>query len=81
MAAGANKVLRSIEMDDGGRCVDIFVRPNGTFGFEEYRRDSEDRRGWFAIGHHVSNVYTTADGALREALTKVPWLREAIGGD
>ena len=36
--AHANRVLRSIETDDGGRCVDLFARPDGTFGFEEYRR-------------------------------------------
>jgi hypothetical protein len=24
------------------RCLDVFVRPEGTFGFEEFRRNSED---------------------------------------
>jgi hypothetical protein len=43
--AHANRVLRSIETDDAARCVDLFVRPDGTFGFEEYRRDIEDGRG------------------------------------
>ncbi|HEY2564091.1 MAG TPA: hypothetical protein VGI44_10300, partial [Acidimicrobiales bacterium] len=27
------------------RCVDIFSRPDGTFGFEEFRRDPEDMGG------------------------------------
>ena len=35
--AHTNRVLRSIETDDGGRCVDLFARPDGSFGFEEYR--------------------------------------------
>ena len=65
---------------DGGRCVDIFERPDGTFGFEEYRRDSEDGRGWFPIGHHASGVYATLDIALTDALRKVVWLREAVPG-
>ena len=30
---------------DGIRCVDIFYRPNGTFGFEEFRRDVYKRQG------------------------------------
>ncbi len=45
-----NRVLRSIETQEGERCVDFFIRPDGSFGFEEYRRDAEDRRGWFPIG-------------------------------
>jgi hypothetical protein len=45
-----NRVLRSINNDDASRCVDVFLRPEGTIGFEEYRRDAEDGRGWFPIG-------------------------------
>jgi len=37
-----NLVLASLEAEGGERCVDVFKRPDGTFGFEEYRRDSED---------------------------------------
>ena len=76
--AHVNRVLRSINADDATLCVDLFVRPDGTFGFEEYRRDIEDGRGWFAIGFHASDEYQTADGALREALTRIAWLRAAI---
>jgi hypothetical protein len=35
-------VLASVEDSDGSRCVDFFSRPDGTFGFEEFRRDPED---------------------------------------
>jgi hypothetical protein len=33
------------------RCVDIFLRPNGTFGFEELRRDREDMGAWTAVAY------------------------------
>jgi hypothetical protein len=79
--AHANKVHRSIETDDGARCVDLFVRPDGTFGFEEYRRDIEDGRGWFPIGFHAAGVYDTPDSALRDALSKVTWLRASLDRD
>lgn len=59
--------------------MDLFARPDGTFGFEEYRRDIEDGRGWFPIGFHASGRYETADGALTDALSKIAWLREACG--
>ena len=29
--APVNKVLRSINIPDGGRCVDIFTRPDDTW--------------------------------------------------
>jgi len=36
------KVLASPSTPAVDRCVDIFSRPDGTFGFEEFRRDPED---------------------------------------
>ena len=35
-------VLASHQTPEADRCVDIFSRPDGTFGFEEFRRDPED---------------------------------------
>jgi hypothetical protein len=76
--AHANRVLRSIETDDGGRCVDIFVRPDGTFGFEEYRRDVEDTRGWQPIGYHASKSFMDAEEAYAGALKTVAWLHDIV---
>lgn len=76
--AHVNKVLRSIETLDGGRCVDVFVRPDGTFGFEEYRRDEEDSRGWFPVGFFADEVFSSEDHALEKAMDSVPWLTDAL---
>jgi len=38
----SNKVLASLENSYGDYCVDIFTRPDGSFGFEEHRRDPEE---------------------------------------
>lgn len=35
-------VLESIENPQHDRCVDLFTQPDGSFGFEEFRRDVED---------------------------------------
>jgi hypothetical protein len=72
--ARERRVLHSLETDDGGRCVDVFVRADATHGFEEYRRDAEDGRGWFAIGGYGAEVYAGEADALAAALTHVPWL-------
>ncbi|MHA1529322.1 MAG: hypothetical protein ACTSVG_09885 [Alphaproteobacteria bacterium] len=72
--AHANKVTRSIETPDGGRCVDLFRRADASFGFEEYRRDPEDGGGWFAIGFHGNATFATEAAALAEACQRVGWL-------
>jgi len=77
--ARLNRVLRSINSDDASRCVDVFLRPEGSVGFEEYRRDVEDGRGWFAIGGHASRTFDDEAAAFQAALTVVPWLRQAVG--
>jgi ribosomal protein S18 acetylase RimI-like enzyme len=73
-----NKVLRSIEMPDGDRCVDLFVRPDGTYGYEEYRRELEDGRGWFPIGFHSEAEFSSEEQALKSALDSVSWLKAVL---
>lgn len=76
--AHTNKVIRSINLDGETICVDIFLRPDGTYGFDQFRRDPEDGRGWYSIGHHGEASFVTFDEALAEAKTKVSWLSDAI---
>ncbi|MEQ8356152.1 MAG: hypothetical protein RH942_11490 [Kiloniellaceae bacterium] len=78
--AGKNTVLKSINDQDERRCVDIFRRPDGSFGFEEFRRDVEDRRGWFPTGCFGGRTFGSETAALREARSKVAWLCDAMGG-
>ena len=68
--------MKSINWHDEGRCVDIFERPDGSFGFEEFRRDLEDGRGWFPIGFHSARVFETPENAFDAALDSVPWLSD-----
>jgi hypothetical protein len=71
-------VLSSIENFEHDRCVDIFSRPDGTFGFEEFRRDVEDRRHWTALAYFSANAFASRDAALTAAMQSVAWLAEAI---
>lgn len=72
--AHINKVMKSVNSPDGSHCVDIFVRPDGSFGFEEYRRDVEDPGGWFPIGHHATMTFQTEHAARQAAGRRVCWL-------
>lgn len=71
-----NVVIRSIESPDGLRCVDIFRRPDGGFGFAEYRRDPEDPSGWHPTGRQVDKALTNPEATLSEARRHLPWLAE-----
>ena len=71
-------VLSSIETFEGDRCVDIFQREDGTFGFDEFRRDPETKTGWFRTGHFENDEFGAWKDALEEAKRRVIWLDEAL---
>lgn len=68
-------VCDSIEESSGSRCVDIFKRLDNTFGFQEFRRDSEDLSGWFPIGTFSSYIFENRDDAIQAACEKIEWLK------
>jgi hypothetical protein len=69
-----NRVIDSIETPDGGRCVDIFLRPDGNYGFEIYRRDVELLTGWFPIGSNIDTTFLTEHSARQAAYDAAPWI-------
>ena len=75
--AHENTVIRSINFNGEALCVDLFQRPDGSFGFDEFRRDPEDTRGWYVVGHHGSLRFSTAEGAMEDARRKVGWLADS----
>jgi len=76
MPAPTNRplVLASLENGDGTRCVDIFRRADGSFGFEECRRDPEDPRGWARMDAFGHLVFVTEAEAGLAAEAAVSWL-------
>lgn len=74
-------VLKSINAAGETRCVDIFRRQDGRFGFDECRRDPEDGRGWFAIGGHGDRSFDSAAAALAAARTAITWLDQAMADE
>lgn len=73
-------VLASHETNQADRCVDVFSRPDGTFGFEEFRRDPEDMGAWTPISYFSGRDFPTADAALDAAKQAVPWLGTVLDG-
>ena len=70
-------VLSSYESSAADRCVDFFRRPDGTFGFEEYRREPEDGGLWTRTGSFGAAIYATRDEALAAAMSAIAWLGDA----
>ena len=69
-----SKVIASFESPDSSHCVDIFVREDGSFGFEEFRGELDGAARWQSLGKHGSLVFTSGALALEAAKQRVPWL-------
>ena len=67
-------VLASPSTPAADRCVDVFIRPDGTFGFEEFRRDPEDMGTWTPVAYYSTRQFETEDDALSAARDAVSWL-------
>ncbi len=73
------RVLASHQTPDADRCVDVFKRPDGTFGFEEFRRDAEDMGAWTPVSYFSGWEYATREATLDSACEAVPWLGPLVG--
>lgn len=74
----AIKVLASFEDSFSAYCVDVFIRENGTFGFEEFRSESDGDGRWQSLGKYSRLSFCSGEEALREAEQRVAWL-ESMG--
>jgi len=68
------RVLASPSTPAVDRCVDIFSRPDGTFGFEEFRRDPEDMGAWTPVAYYSEREFPSEADALAAARAAVAWL-------
>lgn len=74
-------VFASIENDEHNRCVDIFFRPDRSFGFEEFRRDIEDAGDWTPTAYYSGLTYPAPQMAYSAAETTVHWLASILAAN
>jgi hypothetical protein len=67
-------VFVSVENGEHDRCVDLFSRPDGSYGFEEFRRDIEDGGLWTPVQYYSGTNYVSSAEALGAAERSVSWL-------
>ncbi len=65
--------MESIENAQHDRCVDVFMRPDGSFGFEEFRRDVEDAGAWTPVSYFSGLRHTSQSEALAGAVQRIAW--------
>ena len=71
-------VFISIENFEQDRCVDIFSRGDGSYGFEEFRRDVEDGGQWTPVQYYSGVSYVSSADALAAAERCVAWLVDVL---
>jgi hypothetical protein len=71
-------VIASIENFEGNRCIDLFLRPDRTYGFEEFRRDPEDAGEWTPVAYYSAGSYESQADALGAAQRTIAWLAEKL---
>ena len=70
----AEEVVFSANEDAAAaRCVDVFLRQDGSYGFDEFRRD--DGQGWTPTlpDFYSREKYASAAEARAEARAAIPW--------
>ncbi len=66
-------VLDSRENSEGTRCVDFFVRPDDTYGFEEFRKDPEDGGTWTPVQFYSGLSFQSRAEAVEAAARAIRW--------
>lgn len=66
-------VFSANEDDAAARCVDVFLRNDGSYGFDEFRRG--DGEGWTPTlpDFYSRGKYASAAEARAEARAAIPW--------
>jgi len=72
----SRKVLASFEDTFRSHCVDVFVRADGTFGFEEYRHEVDGSGSWQSLGKYSHLSFASGAQALDAAQLHVGWLEK-----
>jgi len=67
-------VFLSIEILEHDRRVDLYFRPDGSFGFEAFRRDAANAGVWIPIQFYSGPNYGSFDDLYDAAVKAVTWL-------
>jgi hypothetical protein len=72
----ASGVIATLHNEDADRAVKVIKGSDGTFVFNEFRRDPEDAGGWTLVRENASGTYATEAQAV--AAARAGWLRDVV---
>ena len=72
----ASNVVDTVHNRDADRCVKIIRQPDGTFGFQEFRREPEDAGRWTLVSEGSRGAHATEAQALAAARADLAWLQD-----
>jgi hypothetical protein len=67
--------VKTLTRSDGVYKVDIFLRNDGTYGFEEFKWAAEESC-WIPFGKYSTAIIDTLERAIQEAESRVRWLQD-----
>ena len=67
------KIVKRIESGTGDRAIEIFLRPDGSYGFEEFRF-VQPENAWIPIGPGTVPFHDSAETAEADARGRIDWL-------
>ena len=73
-------VIDSVEDLTSQFCIDFFSRPDGSLGFEVFRRAAEDQGLWEPLSHYSVLSFNSLEACCQEALERFSWLAEVFDG-
>ena len=65
-------VIATVHNEGGDRAVKILKESDGTFTFNEFRRDAEDAGGWTLVRENSRGGFATKELAI--AAARAGWL-------
>ena len=68
------RVIASFEHADATHCVDVFLREDGRFGYEEFRAETDGGARWQSMARYGALAYDSGAAALAAAQQTVRWL-------
>jgi hypothetical protein len=69
------RIVRTIWSVDRKHRLDIYQRSDGHFGYAGVSLVTEDGETYWAPSD-LSGIHETAEGAERDAMAEVPWMKE-----
>jgi len=67
------RVTKSVDNQELNRCIDIIELQDGSYRFQEWRREPEDISGWFLMLDSYPNIFMSEAEAITAAKRAVTW--------